>query len=125
MCMNNPLSFWAQAIFRCTDRKLFQKMWGIDMPQNGKRVQEVGLQVIRELQRIVTAVYDSGKHAGIEAAKKEAGLRPLSSYDVQVQGCECIASRFPPSRLKATTRVVLEEGGTEQTKTQNWTSGHY
>ena len=95
------------------------------MPQNGKRVQEVGLQVIRELQRIVTAVYDSGKHAGIEAAKKEAGLRPLSSYDVQVQGCECIASRFPPSRLKATTRVVLEEGGTKQTKTQNWTSGHY
>ena len=27
--------------------------------------------------------------------------------------------------LKATTRVFLEEGGTEQTKSQNWTSGHY
>lgn len=79
-------------------RTLFQS-WGIDMPKNGKRAQEVGLQVIRELQHIVAAVYDSGKHAGIEAAKKEANLRHLSAYDVQVQGCECKRGHKLPGRI--------------------------
>ena len=80
-------------------RTLFQKMWGIDMPKNGKWAQRVGLQVVRELQRIVAVVFDSGKHAGIEAAKKEAGLRPLSSYDLQVQGCECKRGHKLPGRI--------------------------
>ena len=88
-------------------RTLFQKMWGIDMPKKCKRAQEVGLQVIRELQSIVTAAHDSGKHAGIEAAKNEAGLRPLSSYDFQVQGCECKRGHKFPGRIAKARAQLL------------------
>ena len=87
-------------------RTLFQ-MWGIDLPKDGKRAQEPGLQVVRELQQIVNAVIDSGMHAGIEAARKEAGLRPLSAYDVQVQGCECKRGHKLPGRV-AKARIAKQ-----------------
>ena len=86
-------------------RKWFQT-WGIDLPKNGKMAQEAGLQAIRELQRVVAAVFASGKHAGIEAAKKEAGLRCPTAYDLQVQGCECKRGHKLPGRI-AKARVAL------------------
>ena len=65
----------------------------------------------------MVVVVASGLHAGIEAARQEAGLVKLTSYDIQVQSCECkrgfhlsariagaraqlhtVASEFPPQK---------------------------
>ena len=56
----------------------------------------------------MAAVFDSGKHEGIEAAKREAGLRSLSAYDVQVQCCECKRGHKLPGRIK-NARAALPE----------------
>ena len=88
-------------------RKLLQ-MWGLTLPKGGRAAQGPGLDAVRELQRCVAAVFDSGKHEGIEAAKREAGLRPLSAYDVQVQCCECKRGHKLPGRIK-NARAALPE----------------
>jgi len=88
-------------------RKLVQT-WGITLPKGGRAAQGPGLEAVRELQRCVATVFDSGKHEGIEAARREADLRPLSAYDVQVQCCECKRGHKLPGRVK-NSRAALPQ----------------
>ena len=51
--------------------------------------QQEGLEIIRELKDVVNKVLESGLHNGLQRAREEMRLRPLTAYDVQVQSCEC------------------------------------
>ena len=75
----------------------------------------MGLEALRELRDCVTAVLNSGKHAGLEAAKEE-GLKTLTVYDLQVQMCECkrgynLLARIQNARGKL---VATVEGETSE-----------
>ena len=50
--------------------------------------QREGLEIIRELKDVVNKVLESGLHNGLQRAREEMRLRPLTAYDVQVQSCE-------------------------------------
>ncbi len=86
-------------------RKLLES-WGISLPKTGRAAQARGLEAVGELQQCVAAVFDSQQHKGIETARREAGLRPLTAYDVQVQCCECKRGRQLPGQI-AKARVAL------------------
>lgn len=86
-------------------RRLLES-WGIALPKDGAAAQGPALEAVRELQHVVAAVLASGQHAGIEAARREAGLNPLSAYDVQVQCCECKRGHNLPGRV-ANARTKL------------------
>ena len=51
--------------------------------------QREGLEIVRELKDVVNKVLESGLHSGLQRAREEMRLRPLTAYDVQVQSCEC------------------------------------
>ena len=59
------------------------------LPLQRGKVQQQGLEALRELRDVVNKVIESGLHTGLEAARAEACLAPLTAYDVQVQSCEC------------------------------------
>ena len=91
------------------------KKWGIHLPKTGFASQRQGLEAVREIRRIVAAVVASGLHAGIEAARREAGLVILTSYDVQVQSCECKRGFSLPPRIAA-ARTLLWTSTVEKPK---------
>lgn len=51
--------------------------------------QREGLEIVRELKEVVNKVLESGLHSGLQRAREEMRLRPLTAYDVQVQSCGC------------------------------------
>ena len=63
--------------------------WAPVRASSGLARQREHLQAVRELRDCVNAVLQSGLHAGLERARVEAQLEPLTAYDVQVQCCEC------------------------------------
>ena len=58
------------------------------LPVQQGKVQQQGLEALRELRDVVNKVIESGRHCGLEAARARAQLAPLTVYDVQVQSCE-------------------------------------
>ena len=80
--------------------------WGLSLPRSGRKAQAAGLEAICELQKCVAAVIESHKHVGIEIACQDAGLRPLTAYDVQVQCCECKRGHSLHGRI-AKARALL------------------
>ena len=54
-----------------------------------KDAQREGLEILRELKDVVNKVLESGLHNGLQRAREEMRLRPLNTYDAQVQSCEC------------------------------------
>ena len=58
------------------------------LPLQRGKVQQQGLEALRELRDIVNKVNESGRHCGLEAARARAQLAPLTVYGVQVQSCE-------------------------------------
>ena len=80
------------------------ELWNIKLPMVGKRGQEQGLEALRELRQCVATVFASRKHAGLLAAQRDAGLRPLTVYDIQVQGCECKRGYKRPPKGRETLK---------------------
>ena len=76
------------------------EVWGIELPKTGLAAQAPGLEALREFQICVTAVMNSGLHKGLEAAKKEADLKALSTYDIQVQKYECKRGHNLAARIR-------------------------
>ena len=46
------------------------------------------MQIVRELKDVVNKVLESSLHSGLQRAREEMRLRPLTAYDVQVQSCD-------------------------------------
>ena len=63
--------------------------WLRMMGLNFRDAQREGLEIVRELKDVVNKVIESGLHSGLQTARQEMRLRPLTAYDVQVQSCEC------------------------------------
>ena len=63
--------------------------WLRMMGLNCKDAQQEGLEIVRELRDVVNKVLESGLHNGLQRAREEMRLRPLTASDVQVQSCEC------------------------------------
>ena len=61
---------------------------GLPLPRGFQQVQEQGLEALRELRNVVNHVIATGRHRGLEKARREGRLEPLTVYDVQVQACE-------------------------------------
>ncbi len=74
--------------------------WGLQFPRGALARQRAGLEAVRELKKVVAEVFRTARHAGIQMARTQARLEPLSCYDVQVpmgfRACG-IASRVAPS----------------------------
>ena len=64
------------------------------------------MEALRELKEIVDAVFDSQEHAGIEAARREAELKPLDVYDLQVLCCECKRAKHLPAHVTAKRETI-------------------
>ena len=78
----------------------------------GLRMQDVqkdGLAAVRELRDVVNKVLESGVHEGLERARVEARLMPLTAYDIQVLACECKRGFKMPGRIKKQRRELIFE----------------
>ena len=53
--------------------------------KGGEAAQRAGLEAVRELRGCVNKVLVSGRHTGMQRAREEANLAPLTAYDCQVQ----------------------------------------
>ena len=65
------------------------RFMGLPLQRGSRKVQQQGLEALRELRDVVNKVLESGRHRGLERARAKARLGPLTVYDVQVQSCEC------------------------------------
>jgi len=65
------------------------RSWGLQLPKSASAYQQPALEILRELREVVSAVFDSRQHAGIERARKFAHLQLPTVYDLQVASCEC------------------------------------
>ena len=57
--------------------------WGLKFPRGALAAQRAGLEAVCELRSCVNKVLQSG-HPGVQSARGEANLAPLSAYDCQV-----------------------------------------
>ena len=65
------------------------RSWGLRLPKTERAAQKPALEVLRELRLLISAVFDSKRHAGLEAARARALLQLPTVRDLQVQACEC------------------------------------
>ena len=61
------------------------EMWGLKFPRGALGRQRAALEAVRELRGCVNKVLQSCRHAGMQSARMEANLAPLTAYDCQVQ----------------------------------------
>jgi hypothetical protein len=83
------------------------RSWGLRFSQDPLEQQHEGLAAVRELQSIINGLMDV--HPGLQIACRCANLNVLTSYDIQVQCCECKRGFNLPPRIKsarASLRIV-------------------
>jgi len=72
---------------------------GVPLPNGTQPAQDAALAALRELRQIVNAVLESGRHSGLEKARKEMRVKPLTVYDAQTQACETKRGFRLPARI--------------------------
>ncbi len=87
--------------------------WGLQFPRGALARQKAGLEAVRELKKVVDEVLRTARHPGIQMARAEARLEPLSCYDVQVQCCETKRGFSMPGRIRS-TRATLPRASEAQ-----------
>ena len=65
------------------------KSWGLQLPKSESACQQPAMEILRELRGVVSAVFESHQHPGIEVARQFGQLQLPSLYDLQVASCEC------------------------------------
>ncbi len=84
------------------------RFMGLLLQRGARQVQQQGLEALRELRDVVNKVLASGRHRGLEKARTEVRLEPLTVYDVQVQSCECKRGFRMVSRVAAARKPLWE-----------------